>query len=267
MLSHLSSSLSICVTPRVPCVSPCRVPILGVVPRSQLQLCLKMELVSDASAPRGQSPAGSTGAQDDSGDASSLLDKLSLGPSERADEEAELSRLASLPVADGNEDLALEEEVDVPGVMVCLQRAELREGEEHQGLPPDSSEPSGSGKVPNRDSGIDSPSCTVEGEVFPNEDAIDEEDRYDSVTETETSVSCCVTLGNKRDSTQDEDSDLDEGSCGEAEGAEKTDALSEAHRVRTHERRAEPPGVVRWNAPSGTGVHFNLSCVAIGPFM
>ncbi|CAL8250806.1 unnamed protein product [Arctogadus glacialis] len=207
-----------------------RVPILGVVPRSQLQLCLKMELVSDASAPRGQSPAGSTGAQDDSGDASSLLDKLSLGASERADEEAELSRLAPLPVADGNEDLALEEEVDVPGVMVCLQRAELREGEEHRGLPPDSSEPSGSGKVPNRDSGIDSPSCTVEGEVFPNEDAIDEEDRYDSVTETETSVSCCVTLGNKRDSTQDEDSDLDEGSCGEAEGAEKTDALSEAHR-------------------------------------
>ncbi|XP_059899429.1 faciogenital dysplasia [Gadus macrocephalus] len=207
-----------------------RVPILGVVPRSQLQLCLKMELVSDASAPRGQSPAGSTGAQDDSGDASSLLDKLSLGHSERADEEAELSRLASLPVADGNEDLALEEEVDVPGVMVCLQRAELREGEELRGLPPDSSEPSGSGKVPNRDSGIDSPSCTVEGEVFPNEDAIDEEDRYDSVTETETSVSCCVTLGNKRDSTQDEDSDLDEGSCGEAEGAEKTDALSEAHR-------------------------------------
>uniref|UniRef100_A0A8C4ZQ85 Uncharacterized protein n=1 Tax=Gadus morhua TaxID=8049 RepID=A0A8C4ZQ85_GADMO len=79
------------------------------------------------------------------------------------------------------------------------------EGRAHQGLPPDSSEPSGSGKVPNRDSGIDSPSCTVEGEVFPNEDAIDEEDRYDSVTETETSVSCCVTLGNKRDSTQDED--------------------------------------------------------------
>uniref|UniRef100_A0A8D3AQJ1 FYVE, RhoGEF and PH domain containing 3 n=1 Tax=Scophthalmus maximus TaxID=52904 RepID=A0A8D3AQJ1_SCOMX len=67
------------------------------------------------------------------------------------------------------------------------------------------------GKIPNRDSGIDSPSCTADGEAFPNEDAIDEEDHYDSVTETE-SVSCCVTLGNKRDSTQDEDSDLDEGS-------------------------------------------------------
>uniref|UniRef100_A0A096LYL8 FYVE, RhoGEF and PH domain containing 3 n=1 Tax=Poecilia formosa TaxID=48698 RepID=A0A096LYL8_POEFO len=67
------------------------------------------------------------------------------------------------------------------------------------------------GKIPNRDSGIDSPSCATEGEAFPNEDAIDEEDHYDSVTETE-SVSCCVTLDNKRDSTQDEDSDLDEGS-------------------------------------------------------
>ena len=229
------------VTPEcVPlCVSPCRVPILGVVPRSQLQLCLKMELVSDATAPRGQSPAGSTGAQDDSGDSASLLDKLSPGPSERADEEAELSRLASrVHIADGNEDLPPEEEeeeeeeVDVPHVMVCLQRAELREGEDHRGHHPDSSEPSG--KVPNRDSGIDSPSCTVEGEVFPNEDAIDEEDRYDSVTETETSVSCCVALGNKRDSTQDEDSDLDEGSCGEADGADKTDALSEAYRVRTY---------------------------------
>ena len=229
---HPNHSICLSITLSVPCVSPCRVPILGVVPRSQLQLCLKMELVSDASVPRGQSPAGSTGAQDDSGDSSSLLDKLSLGPSERADEEVELSHLASVHIADGNEDLPLEDEVDVPHVMVCLQRAELREGEDHRGHHPDSSEPNG--KVPNRDSGIDSPSCTVEGEVFPNEDAIDEEDRYDSVTETETSVSCCVTLGNKRDSTQDEDSDLDEGSCGEAEGAEKMDAPSEAYRVRNH---------------------------------
>uniref|UniRef100_H3DKP6 FYVE, RhoGEF and PH domain containing 3 n=1 Tax=Tetraodon nigroviridis TaxID=99883 RepID=H3DKP6_TETNG len=91
------------------------------------------------------------------------------------------------------------------------------------------------GKIPNRDSGIDSPSCTAEGEVFPNEDAIDEEDHYDSVTETE-SVSCCVTLGHKRDSTQDEDSDLDEGSSGEIHSLTDTqtgyltDAHSEAHK-------------------------------------
>ncbi len=49
-------------------------------------------------------------------------------------------------------------------------------------------------KIPNRDSGIDSPSCGAEG--------IEEEDRR--VTETPG--------GDKRDSTQDEDSDLDEGS-------------------------------------------------------
>uniref|UniRef100_A0A3Q3XAD6 FYVE, RhoGEF and PH domain containing 3 n=1 Tax=Mola mola TaxID=94237 RepID=A0A3Q3XAD6_MOLML len=99
---------------------------------------------------------------------------------------------------------------------------------------PDSSEQNG--KIPNRDSGIDSPSCAVEGEVFPNEDAIDEEDHYDSVTETE-SVSCCVTLGNKRDSTQDEDSDLDEGSSGEihsltdTQSGYLTDAHSEAQKL------------------------------------
>ncbi len=55
-------------------------------------------------------------------------------------------------------------------------------------------------KIPNRDSGIDSPSCGAEG--FPREDRIEEEDRR--VTETPG--------GDKRDSTQDEDSDLDEGS-------------------------------------------------------
>ncbi|XP_026126286.1 FYVE, RhoGEF and PH domain-containing protein 3-like [Carassius auratus] len=71
------------------------------------------------------------------------------------------------------------------------------------------------GKIPNRDSGIDSPSCGGEGEGFPNEEPIEEEDRNDSsTTETES----CVTAGNKRDSTQDEDSDLDEGSCEDPEG-------------------------------------------------
>uniref|UniRef100_A0A8D3CF45 FYVE, RhoGEF and PH domain containing 3 n=1 Tax=Scophthalmus maximus TaxID=52904 RepID=A0A8D3CF45_SCOMX len=99
---------------------------------------------------------------------------------------------------------------DITHGIGCLGDVEREEGSSHELLDnPDSSEQNG--KIPNRDSGIDSPSCTADGEAFPNEDAIDEEDHYDSVTETE-SVSCCVTLGNKRDSTQDEDSDLDEGS-------------------------------------------------------
>lgn len=75
------------------------------------------------------------------------------------------------------------------------------------------------GKIPNRDSGIDSPSCGAEGEAFPNEVPIEEEDRNDSIA-TETESVSCITPSNKRDSTQDEDSDLDEGSIEEPESLE-----------------------------------------------
>ncbi|KAM4609968.1 faciogenital dysplasia isoform 2-T2 [Polymixia lowei] len=186
-----------------------------------------MDTTSETTTPCGQDHAGSTGAKD-SGE-SSPVDKLALGTSERTDEV--ISCLASVHI-DGPDDVALDEcpEDDITHSVSCLDGVEREEGSSHELQDnPDSSEQNGNGKIPNRDSGIDSPSCAVEGEVFPNEDAIDEEDRYDSVTETE-SVSCCVTLGNKRDSTQDEDSDLDEGSSGEIEGADKTDIHSEVHR-------------------------------------
>uniref|UniRef100_A0A8C6Q1K9 Faciogenital dysplasia n=1 Tax=Nothobranchius furzeri TaxID=105023 RepID=A0A8C6Q1K9_NOTFU len=103
----------------------------------------------------------------------------------------------------------------------CLDSRD-QEGGSHKFM--DSSDTSQqNGKIPNRDSGIDSPSCAAEGEVFPNEDAIDEEDHYDSITETES-----------RDSTQDEDSDLDEGSSGEIPSLTDTqtgyDTNSEAHK-------------------------------------
>uniref|UniRef100_A0A7N8Y7I1 Faciogenital dysplasia n=1 Tax=Mastacembelus armatus TaxID=205130 RepID=A0A7N8Y7I1_9TELE len=137
---------------------------------------------------------------------SSPTDKLALGTSERTDELPELSCLASMHI-DGSD-----VEDDITHGVGCLGDVEREEGSQELLDNPGSSEQNG--KIPNRDSGIDSPSCAAEGEVFPSEDAIDEEDHYDSVTETE-SVSCCVTLGNKRDSTQDEDSDLDEGSSGE----------------------------------------------------
>ncbi|XP_071401056.1 FYVE, RhoGEF and PH domain-containing protein 3-like isoform X1 [Centroberyx affinis] len=206
-----------------------RVPILGVVPRSQLHLCLRMDSTSDTTPSCGQDPTGSTAAK--VAGESSPVDKLALGTSERTDEVMELSRLDSVHI-DGSDDAPLDDcpEDDITHSVGCLGDMEREEGSSHELQDnPDSSEQNGNGKIPNRDSGIDSPSCTVEGEVFPNEDAIDEEDRYDSITETE-SVSCCVTLGNKRDSTQDEDSDLDEGSSGEIEGADKTDTNSEAHR-------------------------------------
>ncbi|XP_037334134.2 faciogenital dysplasia isoform X2 [Pungitius pungitius] len=200
-----------------------RVPILGVLPRSQLHLCLRMETASDATSPGGQDPAAKVAGGPSPGD------KLALGASERTHEAPELSRPASAH-ADGSEDAPL----DDCGVARHSGGAERAEGSSHGLLDnPDSSEQNG--KIPNRDSGIDSPSCAAEGEVFPNEDAIDEEDHYDSVTETE-SVSCCVALGNKRDSTQDEDSDLDEGSGGDvqslpdAQAGDLADAHSEAHR-------------------------------------
>lgn len=148
-----------------------------------------------------------------------------------------LSCLASMHI-DGSDDAMLGGCVDdITRGVGCFDDAEQEEGPSRELLDnPDSVEQNG--KIPNRDSGIDSPSCTAEGEVFPNEGAIDEEDNYDSVTETE-SVSCCVTLSNKRDSTQDEDSDLDEGSSGEIHSLTDTqtgflaDTHSEAHKVST----------------------------------
>lgn len=203
-----------------------RVPILGVLPRSQLHLCLKMDTASDITSSCAQDTTAKV-----AGD-SSPVDKLALDTSERTHDVSELSCLASVHI-DGSDDAPLDD-CDISHSVGCLDDVEREEGSSNELLDnPDSSEQNG--KIPNRDSGIDSPSCAAEGEVFPNEDAIDEEDHYDSVTETE-SVSCCVTLGNKRDSTQDEDSDLDEGSSGEMHSLTDTqtgyltDAHSEAHK-------------------------------------
>uniref|UniRef100_A0A8C8E083 FYVE, RhoGEF and PH domain-containing protein 3 n=1 Tax=Oryzias sinensis TaxID=183150 RepID=A0A8C8E083_9TELE len=133
-----------------------------------------------------------------------LMSELELGLSEKSKDTSELPCLESMHINDS--DNCVEDEITHR--VNCLD--EKDNGSSLKLLDnPNSSEQNG--KIPNRDSGIDSPSCAAECEVFPNEDAIDEEDHYDSVTETE-SVSCCVTQENKRDSTQDEDSDLDEGS-------------------------------------------------------
>ncbi|XP_011600878.1 faciogenital dysplasia [Takifugu rubripes] len=197
-----------------------RVPILGVLPRSQLHLCLRMDTTSDISSCSQEAAAKVAGDP-------SPVEKLALATSEHVDDVPELSRLASMHIDDSAED-------EMTNSGRCLDDIEPEDGSSHNLLDnQDSSDQNG--KIPNRDSGIDSPSCTAEGEVFPNEDAIDEEDHYDSVTETE-SVSCCVTLGHKRDSTQDEDSDLDEGSSGEihsltdAQTGYLTDTHSEAHK-------------------------------------
>uniref|UniRef100_A0A452HNM7 FYVE, RhoGEF and PH domain containing 3 n=1 Tax=Gopherus agassizii TaxID=38772 RepID=A0A452HNM7_9SAUR len=86
------------------------------------------------------------------------------------------------------------------------------------------SELNGNGKIPNRDSGIDSPSCSVAGETFPNEEGTDQKKSTASGNptemETDSKGSKSSPVEQKRDSTQDEDSDLDEGSSEEQETAE-----------------------------------------------
>uniref|UniRef100_A0A4W6EKZ5 FYVE, RhoGEF and PH domain containing 3 n=1 Tax=Lates calcarifer TaxID=8187 RepID=A0A4W6EKZ5_LATCA len=144
-----------------------------------------MDTASDINSSCGQDTTAKV-----AGDPSSS-DKLALSASERTDEaSAELSCLASMRI-DGSDDAVLDDcaEDDIARHAIgCLDDVEREEGSSHELLDnPDSSEQNG--KIPNRDSGIDSPSCAAEGEVFPNEDAIDEEDHYDSITETE---SVCV---------------------------------------------------------------------------
>ncbi|XP_078065759.1 FYVE, RhoGEF and PH domain-containing protein 3-like isoform X2 [Mustelus asterias] len=85
-------------------------------------------------------------------------------------------------------------------------------------------EQNGNGKIPNRDSGIDSPSCSGEGEVFPNEEGIEEKKNASSMdngNDTEIKTDDVSEIQQKRDSTQEEDdSDMDEGSSEENEAAE-----------------------------------------------
>ncbi|XP_044156714.1 FYVE, RhoGEF and PH domain-containing protein 3 [Bufo gargarizans] len=76
------------------------------------------------------------------------------------------------------------------------------------------------GKIPNRDSGIDSPSCCVVEEVFSNDETVESRKLMLPVAAIEMRTS---TSGDqKRDSTQDEDSDMDEGSSEEHESTELT---------------------------------------------
>lgn len=82
----------------------------------------------------------------------------------------------------------------------------------------------GNGKIPNRDSGIDSPSCSVAGETFLNEDGAEQKKTTVSgnpaETETDKKGIILAAGAQKRDSAQDEDSDIDDGSSEEQETAE-----------------------------------------------
>ncbi|XP_061113568.1 faciogenital dysplasia isoform X2 [Conger conger] len=186
-----------------------RVPILGVPWRAQLHLSLSMDTALDPAEP----PETRLGTGDSSD--ASLGDKLALSVSDRMGDVTDLSGFGALRIDGVGAAVAGDERGGGAGDGDGTEGScELNDNQ--------ATEQNGNGKIPNRDSGIDSPSCNVEGEVFPNEDAIDEEDQ--SVTETETELEsearAAIGMGSKRDSTQDEDSDMDEGSSGEQEGTE-----------------------------------------------
>ncbi|XP_064012342.1 FYVE, RhoGEF and PH domain-containing protein 3 isoform X3 [Pogoniulus pusillus] len=83
---------------------------------------------------------------------------------------------------------------------------------------------SSNGKIPNRDSGIDSPSCSVAGEAFPSEEGTEQKKPSGAGNpgemEPDKKGTKPSSAEHKRDFVQDEDSDIDEGSSEEQETAE-----------------------------------------------
>ncbi|XP_050835294.1 FYVE, RhoGEF and PH domain-containing protein 3 isoform X6 [Serinus canaria] len=103
----------------------------------------------------------------------------------------------------------------------CTAVTVSKESQEELGNKDSTAELNGSGKIPNRDSGIDSPSCSVAGETFPSEEGA--EQKKPSMAgnpgemEPDRKGTKPSSMEQKRDSTQDDDSDIDEGSSEEQE--------------------------------------------------
>lgn len=107
----------------------------------------------------------------------------------------------------------------------CTAVAVSKEPQEELGNKDSTAELNGNGKIPNRDSGIDSPSCSVAGETFPSEEGAEQKKPSmagnPGETEPDRKGIKPSSAEQKRDSTQDEDSDIDEGSSEEQEIAEE----------------------------------------------
>ncbi|KAF7249660.1 FYVE, RhoGEF and PH domain-containing protein 3, partial [Varanus komodoensis] len=106
----------------------------------------------------------------------------------------------------------------------CTIVHDRRAPTEELGCKDSSVELNGNGKIPNRDSGIDSPSCSVAGETFLNENGAEQKKLTmagnPAEVETDKKSARFSTGEQKRDSAQDEDSDMDEGSSEEQETSE-----------------------------------------------
>ncbi|XP_069499713.1 FYVE, RhoGEF and PH domain-containing protein 3 isoform X2 [Ambystoma mexicanum] len=194
------------------CTETPRQPV-SVVKRNQLNLNLKMESGLE-SAKQSSLLDGNTVA------AKAVPPSKQIEPDENEPVSVNTAELSSA-------DILKIKELDISVIKNCenCNSVDLSE-EPNRGKGTDdlNMEQNGNGKIPNRDSGIDSPSCSVAGEVFPNEDSVELKmnNEVENLTDLESDRmdSKFLSAEQKRDSTQDEDSDMDEGSSEEHETAE-----------------------------------------------
>uniref|UniRef100_H9G582 FYVE, RhoGEF and PH domain containing 3 n=1 Tax=Anolis carolinensis TaxID=28377 RepID=H9G582_ANOCA len=230
----------------------CRQPI-HVVQRNQYNLAFKMEPGVDPSESSGSCP-----------NAYDMEASSAASTSENKErDESESSILCSTEMS--NADIMKIKELnidDATSTEDCTDGSVSKVPMEELGHKDSLSELNGNGKIPNRDSGIDSPSCSVAGETFLNEDGA--EQRKATVTgspaaEMESDKKGVRVSGGeqKRDSAQDEDSDIDEGSSEEQESAEVSKLecvdINKVFCTKLYEAGI-PPDVV-------TGIFSNISSI------
>ncbi|XP_027744620.1 FYVE, RhoGEF and PH domain-containing protein 3 [Empidonax traillii] len=183
-----------------------------ILQRNQLNLALKMEPGLDSSK-----QAGSCDCDTVASSGSSSTDKAEADEAEPAVPctdltSADIMKIKELSIGENrsHED--------------CTAVDGSKEPSGELGSKDSTAELNGNSKIPNRDSGIDSPSCSVAGETFPSEEGA--EQKKPSVAgnpgemEPDKKGTKPSSAEQKRDSTQDEDSDIDEGSSEEQETAE-----------------------------------------------
>ncbi|KAJ1110336.1 hypothetical protein NDU88_007689 [Pleurodeles waltl] len=183
-----------------------------IVKRNQLNLNLKMEPGLDSSQECKSIDVNATAAKGE----------RALAQAEPDDHQSHLVNSVELSSAE----ILKIKELDISVIKNCedCDALDLRkEPNTEDGNGDFNEEQNGNVKMPNRDSGIDSPSCSVAGEVFSNEDAdLKTNSAVENLTDSEADKMDTIFLPSdpKRDSTQDEDSDMDEGSSEEHESAD-----------------------------------------------
>ncbi|KAF2983256.1 hypothetical protein EK904_013556 [Melospiza melodia maxima] len=184
-----------------------------ILQRNQLNLALKMEPGLDSSKQMSLCDRDTVASSDSSTNDKTELDETEPNiPCSMDLTNTDIMKIKELSIGDSksHED--------------CTAVTLSKESQEELGSKDSTAELNGSGKIPNRDSGIDSPSCSVAGETFPSEEGA--EQKKSSMAgnpgemEPDRKGTKPSSVEQKRDSTQDDDSDIDEGSSEEQEIAE-----------------------------------------------